>query len=356
MKTIVVAITGASGSIYAMRLLEVLLIAGYDIHLTMSANSALVFKQELGLTVDLNDFELSQILPDNPDDRYARCMEILKSENATELIMVFDEEDFDSIARFSLLVKRAGIPFSIYSRKILELGYFDPWITIDRYAALTFCSGKRTEISNTIWRAGDILIALVGLLIFLPFIAVTVPAIALTSPGGVFFKQTRIGYMKKNFSFLKFRSMRIDIDDRKNVHKKYFMKYVNGDAASKSENVEVFKTISSKAVTPVGRIIRKTSLDELPQIMNVLMGEMSIVGPRPCIDYEMEHYTSEWLQQRFTIKPGLTGIWQIYGRSRLDFKKSQFLDFIYVLSRTDGANIRLILKTFPVMFFGKGGV
>jgi lipopolysaccharide/colanic/teichoic acid biosynthesis glycosyltransferase len=86
------------------------------------------------------------------------------------------------------------------------------------------------------------------------------------------------------------------------------------------------------------------------------MGEMSIVGPRPCIDYEMEHYTSEWLQQRFTIKPGLTGIWQIYGRSRLDFKKSQFLDFIYVLSRTDGTNIRLILKTFPVMFFGKGGV
>jgi hypothetical protein len=209
-------------------------------------------------------FELkihSQSLPDNPDERYARCMEILKSENATELIMVFDEEDFDSIAHFSLLVRRAGIPFSIYSRKILELGYFDPWITIDRYAALTFCSGKRTEISNTIWRVSDILIALVGLLIFLPFIAVTVPAIALTSPGGVLFKQTRIGYRKKTFSFFKFRSMRVDVDDRKSVHKKYFMKYVNGDAASKSENVEVFKTISSKAVTPVGRIIRKTSVD-----------------------------------------------------------------------------------------------
>lgn len=298
----------------------------------------------------------SQPLPDDPDERYTRCMEILKSKGATELIMVFEEEDFDSIARFSLLTRRVGIPFSVYSRRMMELGYFDPWITIDRYAALTFCSRKWTGIANALWRASDILIAFIGLLIFLPFIAVIVPAIALTSPGGVLFKQTRIGYRKKPFSFLKFRSMRIDVDDRKSVHKKYFMKYVNGNAASKSENIEVFKTISSKAVTPIGRIIRKTSMDEIPQILNVLRGKMSIVGPRPCIDYEMEHYTSEWLQERFTIKPGLTGIWQIYGRSRLDFKKSQFLDFTYVLSRTDGTNIRLILKTFPVMFFGKGGL
>lgn len=298
----------------------------------------------------------SQPLPDNPYDRYTRCMEILKNECATELIMVFEDEDFDSIAQFSLLVRRAGIPFSIYSRRMLKLGYFDPWITINRYAALTFCSRKRTGTANALWRASDILIALTGLLVFLPFVAVIVPAIAFTSPGGIIFKQTRIGYRQKPFSFLKFRSMRVDVDDRKSVHKKYFMKYVNGNAAAKSESGEVFKTISSKAVTPIGRIIRKTSMDEIPQILNVLRGEMSIVGPRPCIDYEMEHYTSEWLQERFTIKPGLTGIWQIYGRSRLDFKKSQFLDFIYVLSRTDGKNIRLILKTFPVIFFGKGGL
>lgn len=304
-------------------------------------------------------FELkiySQPLPADPDERYTRCMEILKSEDATELIMVFDEEDFNSIARFSLLTRRAGIPFSIYSRRILELGCFDPWITTDKYAALTFCSRKQTGISSTLWRMSDILIAIIGLLVFFPFIAVIIPAIALTSPGGILYKQTRIGYMKRPFSFIKFRSMRIDVDDRKSVHKRYFIKYVNGDAATESKNGEVFKTINSKAVTPVGRIIRKTSMDELPQILNVIRGEMSIVGPRPCIDYEMEHYTSEWLQQRFTIKPGLTGIWQIYGRSRLDFKKSQFLDFIYVLSRTDGTNIRFILKTFPVMFFGKGGL
>lgn len=298
----------------------------------------------------------SNSMPGDPDERYTMCMEVLENENATELIMVFDEEDFNFIARFSLLTQRAGIPFSIYSRRILELGYFDPWISANDYGALTFYSRGWTKAARAIWRLSDILIAIVGLLLFLPVIAVTIPAIALSSPGGVLFRQTRIGYREKPFSFFKFRSMRVDAEDRQSIHKKYFLKYVNGDAAVKSENDEVFKAVSSKAVTPVGKIIRKTSVDEIPQILNVLRGDMSIVGPRPCIDYELEHYSNEWLHQRFTVKPGLTGIWQVYGRSRLSFEKSQFLDFIYVLSRTDGINIRLILKTFPVIFFGKGAL
>ncbi len=303
------------------------------------------------------DFRIhSGSMPEDPDERYRMCMKVLESENATELVMLFDEQDFNFIARFSLLTRRAGVPFSIYSRRILELGYFDPWITIDSYGALTFYSRERSGTSRALWRVSDILIAVTGLLFFLPVIAVTIPAITLSSPGGVLYRQTRIGYRKKPFSFFKFRSMRIDAEDRHSTHKKYFIKYVNGDAAIKSKNGEIFKTVSTKAVTPVGRIIRKTSVDELPQILNVLRGDMSIVGPRPCIDYELEYYTSEWLQQRFTVKPGLTGIWQVYGRSRLGFEKSQFLDFIYVLSRTDGINIRLILKTFPVILFGKGGL
>ncbi len=303
------------------------------------------------------DFTIyTQPLPENPDERYAKCMEVLSHNKATELIMAFGEEDFDSIAHFSLLTRRANVPFSIFSRRFIELAYFDPWITIDDLGALTFYNRKWSKTSEIVWRAADILIAITGLLLFLPLIAITIPAIVLTSPGSIFYTQTRIGYRKKPFKFLKFRSMRTDVTDRKTVHKKYFRKYVDGSAASKSEKGEVYKTFNAKAITPVGKIIRKTSIDELPQIINVLMGEMSIVGPRPCIDYELEYYTSEWLQHRFTIKPGLTGIWQIYGRSRLGFEKSQFLDFIYILSRTDGTNIRLILKTFPVMLFGKGGL
>lgn len=309
-----------------------------------------VYRQVFDLKIN------SQVLPANPEERYSRCIEILASENSTGLIMVFDEEDFDYMARFSLLTSSAGVPFTIYSKRIPELGYFNTWITVGSYGALAFCSREWTGISRALWRVSDILAAVAGLLLFLPIIAVLVPAIALTSPGGILYKQTRIGHRKKPFSFFKFRSMRIDADDKQSIHKKYFMKYVNGDAASRSGNDEVFKTISSKAVTPVGKIIRKSSIDELPQIFNVLRGDMSIVGPRPCIDYELEYYNNDWLEQRFTIKPGLTGIWQVYGRSRLGFEKSQFLDFVYVLSRSDGINIRLILKTFPVMFFGKGGL
>ena len=298
----------------------------------------------------------SDSLPDDPDERHSTCMDTLESQKASGFVMIFEEEDFNFIARFSLLAKRAAVPFTIYSRRIPELGYFDPWVSVDSYGALSFCSREWTRMSGAVWRISEILIAIVGLLLSLPVIAVIAPAIALSSPGGVLYMQTRIGYRKKPFSFIKFRSMHVNSEENHTVHRKYFVKYVNGDAAVKSENGEIFKTVSSKAVTPVGKIIRKTSIDELPQIWNVLRGDMSIVGPRPCINYEMEYYTTEWLQQRFTVKPGLTGIWQVYGRSRLGFEKSQFLDFVYVLSRTDGINIRLILKTFPVIFFGKGGL
>lgn len=304
------------------------------------------------LDVELHD----DPLPPDPDERFRKCMEIMEEKGASELMMVFDHEGFDEIARFSLLTRRAGVPFVIFSPRIIELGYFDPWLTVGRYGAMSFCSREWTAGSRCLWRIVDVLSALLGAILFLPVILLTVPAIALTSKGGILYRQTRIGYRREPFTFLKFRSMRVDVEEKQAEHRKYFKQYVDGSAATDSKNGGVFKSISTRAVTPVGRIIRKTSIDELPQIINVLRGEMSIVGPRPCIGYELEHYDREWLQQRFTVKPGLTGIWQVYGRSRLSFEKSQFLDFVYVISRTDGLNLRLILMTFPVMAFGKGGL
>ena len=295
-------------------------------------------------------------LPDDADGRFAECLEIMREHGASELMMVFEEEDFDFMARFSMLMRREGIPFVIFSRRIIELGYFDPWLTVGNYGALTFCSSRWSASSRLLWRMVDIAGAVIGMVVFLPVILVTAPAVALTSRGGILYRQTRIGYGERAFTFFKFRSMRLDAEDRHSTHRKYFQKYVKGGAASDDSNGKVFKTISPGAVTPVGKIIRRTSIDELPQMLNVLRGEMSIVGPRPCIEYELEHYSSEWMKRRFSVKPGLTGIWQVYGRSRLSFEKSQFLDFVYVISRTDGLNIRLILMTFPVMLFGKGGL
>ncbi len=295
-------------------------------------------------------------LPDNPAERLAACMEIMKEDDSMEFIMVFEDEDFDSIAEFCLHTRNTGIPFSIYSKKIPELGYFDPWISLGKYGALTFFAGEWSKTAERIWRLTDILLSIAGLILLTPVIITISMTIALTSPGGVLFKQKRIGKNRKPFIFLKFRSMLVDAENREELHREYFRRYVNGNAAKKTKDGEVFKKVSSHSVTTFGRIIRKTSLDELPQIFNVLRGDMSIVGPRPCISYELEHYNSDWLQKRFTVKPGLTGIWQVYARSRLAFEKSQFLDFVYVISRSDGMNIRLILKTLPVMFFSKGGI
>ena len=295
-------------------------------------------------------------LPDNPAERLMACREIMKEDGSTELIMVFKDEDFDTIADFCLHTRSAGIPFSIYSERIPELGYFDPWISFGNFGALTFFSMKWTKAAERVWRITDILLSIAGLILLIPVYFTISLTIALTSSGGVLFKQKRIGRNKKPFIFLKFRSMLTDAENREEAHREYFRRYVNGDAAKKTKNGEVFKKVSSHSVTTIGRIIRKTSLDELPQIFNVLKGDMSIVGPRPCISYELEHYNSDWLQKRFTVKPGLTGIWQVYARSRLAFEKSQFLDFVYVISRSDGMNIRLILKTVPVMFFSKGGI
>ncbi len=295
-------------------------------------------------------------LPDNPVERLMVCREIMKEDTSTEFIIVFENEDFNEIAEFCLHARSAETPFSIYSKRIPELGYFDPWISFGDYGALTFFFKKWSKTTERIWRITDILLSIAGLILLTPVIIVIALTIALTSPGGVLFKQTRIGRNKKPFIFLKFRSMLMDAENKEESHREYFRKYVNGNAAKKTKNGEVFKKVSSDTVTTVGRIIRRTSLDELPQIFNVLRGDMTIVGPRPCISYELEHYNNDWLQKRFTVKPGLTGIWQVYARSRLEFKKSQFLDFIYVISRSDGMNIRLILKTVPVMFFSKGGI
>ncbi|NOQ23430.1 MAG: hypothetical protein GQ565_12395 [Candidatus Aegiribacteria sp.] len=108
-------------------------------------------------------------------------------------------------------------------------------------------------------------------------------------------------------------------------------------------------------VTRVAKVLRRTSLDELPQLWCVLIGKMSLVGPRPCIPYELEDY-KDWQKLRFTVKPGLTGIWQVYGRSRLPMDAAQFMDFCYVINRSAGLNVRLILKMVPIMLIGRGGV
>lgn len=292
-------------------------------------------------------------LPETPEKITEEVGREVDAKNCSGTILLFDHRhSMDCIAETCIMMHELGIPFVIYGEEILDLGYFDPWFSLENYGALAFIRTVNRPGIVTMSRFYDILIAGVSLLVLSPFLLLVALLVKISSRGPILFRQTRIGKEMKTFQFLKFRSMK---EGAKNVeaHREYFRKYAKGRTADKNE--DTFKLDQTSRITTVGRFIRKTSLDEFPQLLNVLRGEMAIVGPRPCIPYELEHYRG-WQRRRFMIRPGLTGIWQVYGRSRLPFDKAQFLDFLYTVDASHSLDFRLIMKTIPVVLFGKGGL
>lgn len=278
-----------------------------------------------------------------------------REHETNDLCICDDEADFGDFAVSAWAMHQLGMYISYFSPIFQQLGYFDPWLSTDKRTAKIFFTGQMSRFSEVVWRLVDIVVSFVALVVLLPFFLLFALAIKLESRGPVFFVQDRVGLNLERFSFPKFRSMTHDpAGGHEKAHKEYFRKYANGQAAD-DDSENGFKLKSESRVTKVGRLLRRTSLDELPQFWCVLTGRMSLVGPRPCIPYELEHY-EDWYKLRFTVKPGLTGIWQVYGRSRLPMDAAQFMDFCYVMNRSVGLNIRLILKTIPVMLSGKGGV
>ena len=191
----------------------------------------------------------------------------------------------------------------------------------------------------------------VALLFFSPvFLAIAI-AIKLTSVGPVFFRQERLGLNREPFELLKFRSMYINSDHKQ--HKDYIQKYI---CEQKKAAVEpgVFKLTHDFRITPVGRFLRKTSLDELPQLINVLKGEMSLVGPRPPIPYECDLYDT-WHRRRLLFcKPGITGLWQVTGRSRTTFDEMVRFDLKYINTWSLWLDLKILLKTPKAVFGGHG--
>jgi diguanylate cyclase (GGDEF)-like protein len=204
-------------------------------------------------------------------------------------------------------------------------------------------------------RGMDIIGAAIGLFIFSPVILFTALAIKITSPGLVLFRQERLGYMGKKFMFLKFRSMYHNCDD--SIHKEYMTKFINKNNEKhrdKSGTVSFHKMTDDPRITPLGRMLRKTSLDELPQLYNVLCGQMSLVGPRPPIAYEVDRYSSWHKRRILEVKPGITGLWQVEGRSTLTFDEAVRLDIQYAETWNLLLDLKIILKTFKVVFSRKG--
>jgi exopolysaccharide biosynthesis polyprenyl glycosylphosphotransferase len=196
-------------------------------------------------------------------------------------------------------------------------------------------------------RLFDIVGAAILLVCLAPLLLVCATLVWRSSPGPIFFRQQRVGALGREFTFLKFRSMRVDADPA--IHREYVAKFIHGAAEQQaSEQGSMYKLVEDPRVTPAGRVLRRTSLDELPQLINVLRGEMSLVGPRPPIPYELEHYRPEHLR-RLAVKPGLTGLWQISGRSHTTFEEMIALDLQYIERASLLTDMQILLKTIPVV-------
>jgi len=209
-------------------------------------------------------------------------------------------------------------------------------------------------------RGFDIAFALTLILLFSPILIGVGLAVRLDSRGPAFFRQRRVGYLEREFTLYKFRSMRVDADPQ--GHQEYVTALIKGDginpngaepngAGDGRENL--YKLAVDNRITGVGRWIRKWSLDELPQLFNVVRGDMTLVGPRPAIPYEVAEYPS-WYRERFSVKPGLTGYWQVSGRSERTYEEMVRLDIEYAQRRSLGLDLSILLKTPWVVLSRKG--
>ena len=189
----------------------------------------------------------------------------------------------------------------------------------------------------------DIAGSIILLILLLPFLAWIALMIKLSSPGPVFFKQTRIGKWATPFRMYKFRSMYIDAEARKLVLA----------GGNEMRGGVTFKIKHDPRITPIGRHIRRASIDELPQLWNVLKGDMSLVGPRPAVPSEVNQYTLSD-RRRLEVKPGITCIWQVSGRSNIPFDQQVELDAAYIDSQSFWMDFKLLLKTIPAVLLGRG--
>lgn len=209
-------------------------------------------------------------------------------------------------------------------------------------------------VSAVLKRSIDVVGSIVGLLLFLPCFIIIPIVIKCTSQGPVFFSQKRVGQYGKVFTCLKFRTMRQSNDD--SIHKEFIKKFINdASGAAAGREKTGFKIENDPRVTVIGKFLRKTSLDELPQFINVLFGNMSIVGPRPAIPYEVNEYHTWHCRRVFEMKPGITGFWQVKGRSQTDFTNMVRMDIQYIKQWSPLFDLRLIFSTPAVMVTGRGG-
>ena len=229
--------------------------------------------------------------------------------------------------------------------------------SVDQIGVLPMVRLFREPLSDAerfVKRVSDILISVAALTVTAPLLAAIAIWIKLDSKGDVFFRQERVGMDWRVFLCYKFRSMHADADER--VHREAYQRNIAGDESANAgdDDAPVYgKVKNDPRVTRAGRLLRRTSLDELPQLFNVLFGDMSVVGPRPPIAYEVEAY-EPWQRKRLDMKPGITGLWQVSGRNRLTFEEMVRTDLFYIENWSLWLDLKIILLTLPAVWRGDG--
>jgi exopolysaccharide biosynthesis polyprenyl glycosylphosphotransferase len=278
--------------------------------------------------------------------------EAIRESGANEVIIadpsVPGEALFDALMQTG---RRRGVEFRIAPTL---LNCLPSKTEIDQIGALpmiTLFRSPLSQVARIVKRTSDLVVATLALLVLSPLWLIIALLIRLDSRGSVFYHQERVGMDGRVFLFYKFRTMRPQADDRD--HREYQRRYIAGspDTNLGDPDRPVYKLHADPRITRVGRILRRTSLDELPQLYNVLRGDMSIVGPRPPIPYEVEAYQL-WHRKRLDMKPGVTGLWQVSGRNRLPFDEMVRLDLYYIENWSLLLDLKIILQTLPVMLRG----
>jgi exopolysaccharide biosynthesis polyprenyl glycosylphosphotransferase len=279
---------------------------------------------------------------------------VIRESGANEVIIADPQVNADAL--FEVMMRcgrRRGVEFRIAPSLFNCL----PRKTeIDQIGVLPMIRLFREPLSNgarILKRTADLIIAALAIALLFPLWLLIALLIKLDSNGPVFYTQERVGMDGRLFLLYKFRTMKAGADPE--LHREYQRAFIAGRAEANvgNESKPTYKLVSDPRVTRIGRVLRRISLDEIPQLLNVLTGDMSLVGPRPPIPYEVEAYEL-WHRKRLDMKPGLTGLWQVSGRNRLPFEEMVRLDLFYIENWSLLLDLKIILRTGFVMLSGQG--
>ena len=281
--------------------------------------------------------ELEHLALLGPTDRLSELVTLLDVER---VIVAFSEAGDKELLAMVRELHKLDVQVDVVPRLFEIVG---PKARVHAFEALSLVGlppANLSPSSRLLKRFFDCIVATAMLVVLAPLIALIALCVRLDSDGPVLFRQRRLGYKMRPFTVLKFRTMRVDTDDAE--HRRYIERTLTPDASPNSNGL--YKLDRSDAITRVGRLLRKTSLDELPQLFNVLAGDMSLVGPRPCLDYETAGFAEHHFD-RFLVPPGLTGLWQVTARANSTFGEALDMDVAYVRGWSLSLDLNLLLKT-----------